>query len=114
MNRGREIHGEVSSADAHAGVAIQLYEAGGGTITLGSTELPAISDFSVISAAGGDVSIKSINATGTLTLFRGTVVANGGEARCLNTPFFGRRGGTLILTAPAGQVDVQLEGVLLH
>lgn len=112
-----EIHIEFVSSDASAGVVAPVFEAGStqGSLTLTSmaNQVLAITNFRIISVPGGAVKVESRKSgVGTLTLFAGTVVANGGGMDHLKTPFFGVRGGSLTITSPNGVVNFQAEGFL--
>lgn len=115
MSRGEEFHAEVHSSDASGGVEVTLNPAAStATLTVDATQIVAVTDVSVISAAGGDIKVESITGDGTLTLFRGTLPATGVFTHRFHTPFFSLRGGTLQLTAPAGVIDLFLKGFLTH
>lgn len=114
INRGEEIHGEVSSAAATTGVAFTYYNQSGKTKSLDSTQVLMVTDFNLVSVPGGAIAILATNGTTTVYLFRGTVAANGGAARSLSSPFAMPRGWTLKALGPTGQIDAQIEGFLTH
>lgn len=114
INRGEEVHGEASSADASAGVVLSFFTQGGRSRTIDSQSVVMVTDFNIVSAAGGAVSLLATNGTSTINLFKGTVVANGGAARSLSSPFAVPRGWSLKVKAPAGQCDAQVEGFVIH
>lgn len=112
MNSGKEVHGEIHSADASSGVEVTLYEAGTDTnaLALGATEFLEITDIVVVSVAGGDVRVffgsDMTPAAGSM-IVRGTVGANGGIAKSfIVTPRGGVAGDTVRILAPIGVVDV--------
>jgi len=116
LNRGEEVHGELSSAVANGTLTLGYFTNGGAARTLSSTEALFVTDLTVVSVPGGAISIKAYNnanASLTMTLFAGTVVANGGGIKPFNTPFVVPAGWTLKVVAPAGQIDVQIEGAII-
>lgn len=110
---GKEIHGELSSADASSGVVITLYEAGTENVfTLASTEFIEITELLVVAVAGGDVRVffgtDATPAAGSM-IARGNVGSNGGFAKSwIRTPRGGVAGDIPRLLAPIGQIDVTL------
>lgn len=115
-NYGEEISGHLHSTNASSGVAIPMYLDGSSTLrVLAADEYLTITDYSIVSAAGGDVSFH-VGATAATpgageTVARGTVAANGGLAhnfiRTGRTP---PKGGTPYLKAPSGDVDIVFTG----
>jgi hypothetical protein len=115
---GTEARGFVSSSDAHAGVEVPLFDTGGNKIsdsgaTITLSGVLAVTDIILVAVATGAITLTSITATGTVTLFSGTVAANFVFAHHFETPIFCLRGGTLTLTAAAGQVDLVTTGIVI-
>lgn len=120
-DRGEIIHGEVSSANASAGVAFTLYDTRCVARALASTEILVITDYTLLTASGGDSAIGVDDAAGSAALItagkrvvRGTYVANGGVVKMLETPFHCPRGITPKAFAPAGQCDAIITGYILR
>lgn len=113
---GTPVHFEGASADASAGLNLLPHSPGDpGTLTGGMAgRVLALTDLTILSTPGGSITLLSVTATGTLTLFAGVVAANGGVSRPWNIPVWGLRSGSLILTAPSGQVNIQAEGSLVY
>lgn len=114
LNRGEEVHGEVSSTNASSGVPVPFVSPIGDTRVIAAGEQVLITDVNLISVAGGTISLAAQGAAFTLTMFGGVVPANTVVSRHWNTPFLLPAGGTLTLTATSGRVDVQVEGAVIH
>lgn len=115
---GTPFEAEVNSADASAGVAIPIYLSGSDTstaYTLASNEYLEITWIELITVAGGD-SYVLVGADATIgtneAVVRGTFAANGGFAGEISPPKVGVVGGTLWVVAPAGVVDVKVQGFI--
>jgi hypothetical protein len=113
--KGRPFHGVLSSANASGGVAVTLYKPGStSTDSVGSDERLLITDYHLIAAAGGDCAIYAANsAAAQYTVARGTVGSNGGFGGVKTTPTFGKKAEGAFVVAPAGQVDVIIEGLII-
>jgi hypothetical protein len=112
---GRPFQGTLRSADASSGVAVPIFELGSKTAyTLGDDEFLDIHSVSIVTAAGGDsyvlVGPDSSLATGE-TIVRGDFAANGGIAR-EDLCHSGKKGETLWAVAPAGNIDVKINGTI--
>lgn len=115
MQRGIEVHGEVSSADASAGVALTLYESGSTTArTLKATETLVLTDVLLVSATGGDVKLVADTDAAGRRIVKGTVAANGGISMSLYTPHYCPVGVVPKVIAPAGQVDCCVQGFIVQ
>lgn len=113
---GREIHGEISSADASAGVVAAIFAAGTDTttITLAAGEFIEVTDIGVVAVAGGDIHVffgtDNTPAAGS-TIMRGTLAANSGMLKSfVRTGRHGVAGDSVRLDAPIGQVDLWFTG----
>ena len=106
---GENVRGEVSSANASAGVAFTLYDENGNSPVLGANQYVVIQSFQVVAAASGVQCIANGTDVAGNRLRRGTFAANSGMAgNGLDLPC--SKGVIPVLFAPAGQVDAQLEG----
>jgi hypothetical protein len=110
---GRFVRGEVSSADASAGVAVSLYDMEGNAVTLGSTERLVIYDLAIIAVAGGAIALTQITNVAGKRLVSGTVAANGGIVIDYLRPLECAKGQTPVLFAAAGQVNLSLVAEIL-
>lgn len=117
INLGRHVQGELHSSDASAGVVVPIYDIldSLAAYTLAANEYLAVESISIVTAAGGDVSLffddDDDQAAGNgETIFRGTLAANATVERRWTGPKFrqGTVGGVLTIIAPAGAVDVQV------
>lgn len=113
-----EVHGQMSSTDAHAGTAVYTYYEGKVERDIAADEILMVTDVNIFSAPGGAISVTAVddpsNVSVSIVLFAGTVAADGGVAKRFETPFQVPQGYTLVVTAPAGQVDSQIEGYVVH
>ena len=116
--RGVPFEAELNSADASSGVAVPIYLSGSDTstaYTLASNEYLEVTWAKLVTAAGGDSHIF-IGADATLgtneVIVRGTFAANGGFAGEISPPKVGVKGGTIWVIAPAGAVDVKIQGFI--
>ena len=108
------VRGEVSTSNASSGVAFALYPARSTTSqALASTETLVITDYKVVSSAGGNAALTVNADSAGQRLSKGTYAANGGEAIRLETPFFCPIGTTPKLFAASGQVDAFISGYIL-
>jgi hypothetical protein len=118
--RGDEVHGEVSSTDAHTGTAISFYNQAPAlpvaTRTILATEFVTITDVLFISTAGGTYEIvfypiggSIVDAAG-LRVVKGNAQALGGIAHHFETPITGPVGYIPALIAAVGQVDLIVSG----
>lgn len=116
MTYGDEVHGEINSADASAGVEIPIYDAGKTTArTLQETETLVITDIQLVTAAGGDCSvILDADDDNALdegeTVVRGDLPANGSIEMSFGCGRFGAPGAKPHVIAPTGVVDVVFTG----
>lgn len=112
---GENVYGEVSSADASAGVQVSLFNGNGVARTLGSKERLVITDVQFVSAAGGACRLTWTAGTDTAgaRIFKGTFGTNGGISSDYLTPLYGPLGSNAFLTCPIGQVDLQIRGIIL-
>jgi hypothetical protein len=115
VNPGNNVHGEVSSANASAGVAVTLYTAG--TITpvrpLASNEHLNITDVLVTSPAnlGFSLEFAGADTAGARIVKSGAAVP--GIAMHFNTPVKGPAGvAPTLIAAMAGQIDLVLSGFI--
>jgi hypothetical protein len=124
VRQGDEVHGEVSTADASAGVAFTLYD--GGAPTKGNsiaarvqtgTEFCVLTDIILISTAGGTftmvfypLSTGVIADTAGLRIAKGDFSATSGFAHHFETPRIGPPGYGVGLVASIGQVDGVITG----
>lgn len=117
-NRGEEVVAQASSADASAGDVEFTYHDGSIVRTIAATEVLMVTDFTIVSAAGGAIAIMAVDnvatPTITLNLFAGTVAANSIIEKPMETPFQVPEGFTLVVLAPLGQVDAQIHGFVIH
>lgn len=116
LDRGEEFHGQLSSTVANGTLTLSYMTNSGANRTITATEFLFVTDLNLISVPGGAVSVKAYHPTDaniTMSMFAGTVVANGGVARAWNTPFVVPAGWSLKVVAPAGQTDVQVEGSII-
>lgn len=115
MNRGMEFHGEVKSADANAGVAFDLYPAGGTAAhTLAGTEIVSI-DAMLVSGdaqAGGLTSIAFDADAAGERVFQAYLSQHGASSHRLSTPHQGPPGVVPKLISPAGNVVAQIHGFI--
>lgn len=112
-NLGEPIRGILHSTDASSGVEVPLFREGSTTaLTLASNEYVEVTSVELITVAGGDCYVL-IGDDATLgtgeTVTRGTFAANGG-VRADNTMHAGGAGQKVWVVAPAGVVDVRLNG----
>lgn len=115
MQRGIEVHGEASSADASSGVALTLYEAGSTTArTLQSTETLVVTDVTLVATAGGDTRLVTDADTAGKRIVKGTLGTNGVLSMPLTTPFYCPRGVVPKVFAPVGQVDCVVQGFIIQ
>lgn len=109
--RGDPVHGEVDSADASSGETVLLYNDGSSTArTLASNERLTITDIMFVSTAGGAYSLYWGTDAAGLRITGGNAEALGGLAHPYETPTTGPAGTAPILTAAAGQVDLNITG----
>lgn len=112
---GEPIHGELHSADAHLGVQVPIYKAGGiVAYVLQPWEWIEIHSIEIVTAAGGDVFLSvdaAANATPTpgTTVVRGTLAANSGLVQSI-MHYTGVNAYLPFLFAPAGVVDCNFRG----
>jgi hypothetical protein len=120
VTHGDPIHGEVSSADAHAGVKFTLYKAGSkDAYTPLSTEYVTITDIVLVATAGGAYEIvgalstasSAVDAAG-LRVVKGTADALGGLVLRFDTPRTLPVDYVPFLIATAGQVDCIITGYI--
>ena len=112
---GRPFQGTLNTADASSGVAVPIFEIGSKTAyTLADDEFLEVHAVHLVTAAGGD-SYVLLGADATLgtgeTVMRGDFAQNGGIARddiCIA----GDKADTLWVVAPAGALDVQVNGTI--
>jgi hypothetical protein len=116
---GDEIKGEVVSADASAGVAATLYNAGTLTArTQLSTEFLTITDIIFISTSGGTYDLVFYPLGGAIAdgagrrIAKGIADAHGGLAHHFETPICGPVGYGVALIAATGQVDLVVTGYI--
>ena len=124
VRQGDEVHGEVSTADASAGVAFTIYNAGAPTkgnpiaarVQTG-TEFFVLTDIILISTAGGTftvvfypLSTGVIADTPGLRIAKGDFSATSGFAHHFETPRIGPPGYGVALIAAIGQVDGVITG----
>ena len=125
IQRGDEVHGELSSADAHAGAAFTFYNAGaptpGNAITARAqtnTEYFVLTDIILISTMGGPFTMVfyplggAIADTPGLRIAKGDFSAASGFAHHWETPRIGPPGYGVALIASAGQIDGIITGGL--
>lgn len=113
---GENVYGEVSSADASAGVTVILYDANGVARPLATGERLLITDIQFVTAAGGACRLTWTSGgadTAGKRIFKGTFGANGGISSDYLTPHVGPKTTTPTLVAPIGQVDLQIHGIIL-
>lgn len=114
--QGDEVHGELHSTDASAGVEVPLYRAGTATQrVIQPGEYLDIHYLQLVSAPGGDCGVHvgpdASRGTGE-TVMRGTVGAAGGMVSQITPPYEGIKGGKPFVIAPAGVVDVVIQGMI--
>jgi hypothetical protein len=114
--QGEPFKGEVSSADASAGVAFTLYKNGSlDAYTLAPGEYLEIHSVQLVTAPGGDVFIFT-GADGTAGageyVVRGTFAATGGLVQEVRPPHVGKVNHLAYVDAPAGQVDAIIRGTI--
>jgi hypothetical protein len=114
---GDEIHGEVVSSNASAGVAFTLYKQATATAyTPTSTEIITVTDIIFVSTAGGVYNLVFYPAGGSiadgagLRIAKGNASALGGLAHHFETPRTGPKGYLPALISAAGQVDAVITG----
>jgi hypothetical protein len=110
---GKFVRGEVSSADASAGVTATLYDATGTAYVLASTERIVIYDLLLVSAAGGNVALTVNTDSAGKRIVKATVAANGGIAMDYQRPVECPRGVVPKLFAAAGQVDLSFTAEII-
>jgi hypothetical protein len=109
------VHGEVSSANASAGVAVTLYAAGTTTPVrvLAANEHLNITDVLVTSPAnlGFSLEFAGADTAGARIIKSGAAVP--GVAMHFNTPIMGPAGvAPTLIAAMAGQIDLVLSGFI--
>lgn len=115
MSWGDEVHGHLHSADASSGLEVTIYKSGTKeTRTIQPNEFLHITEFKIVTAAGGDthfwIGTGTTPAAGE-TVVRGTFNSNGGIAsQYTGTPFCGAKGSKPYASAPAGVLDVTFTG----
>lgn len=118
---GREFHGDFSSADAsglsESNSRIALYERGTTTaITLGTTQRVVVTDVVVVAGAALTVTVyDGADATASTgeRIVMGNFAANGGVSQALSVAHCCQAGTyPKVKTSGAGQVDVQIHGVI--
>jgi hypothetical protein len=114
--KGRPFHGVLSSSDASAGVAIPIFIPGStNAASVGASERLIIVDYHLVAAAGGACAIYAADsALAAFTVAKGTVAANGGFAGSKMCPVFGNKGAGAFAVAPAGVVNVIIEGLIIR
>lgn len=110
---GDPIRGILHSTDANAGVAVPIFDLGSNTArTLAADEYIEVDGYEFVTVAGGDcyllIGPDASLGTGE-TVFRGTFAANSGAIKS-DVGVSGVAGATLFLIAPAGVVDVVING----
>lgn len=111
----KQFHGEVSSADASAGVTFSLFENNGAAtaITLGATERLVITDIVVVAAASGNVVVGANADTAGKRVIKGSTGTTGGFAHAFQTPYVCGKGVVPKLFAPSGQADGTIRGFII-
>lgn len=115
--RGKEFHGEVSSADANLGVAFKLYLGGMVTeYTLKTNEKVCITDIDLVVTAAGTAGIFNITNAAGKRIVRGAFDANSGISKHLETPHICPAGVVPVVIADAacGQIEVIIHGFLVR
>lgn len=108
------IHGEVSSADASAGVAFTLHAAGAtATRALTGTESLVITDIIFTSTVGGAYSITADADAAGKVIAKGFADALGGLTMSFKTPYKCPVGVVPKLVAAAGAVSCVIQGYIV-
>lgn len=107
-------HGEVDSSDAHLGIAATLYDANGGTITLGATQRVILYDVAIFSVAGGRVVLTDNTDVAGARIIGGSLSANGTIITRFSRPVELVVGKVPTLFAAAGQVDATINGEIVE
>jgi len=115
-SRGREVWGEVVSADASGAVAFTLYTMGedAQAVTLGETEYLHITDVDLVVAAAGVAGIYTITVAAGERIVCGTWAASGGISRSYNTPHTCPRGVVPVVIGVAGVVHAVIHGFITN
>jgi hypothetical protein len=114
---GDPVKGEVSSSDAHAGVAVTLYKAGSTTAyTLSATEYLNVTDILFCAANTGQFAVVTITDAAGKRIVKGTfgTASYGPYLHHFETPLVCPLGITPVLIADQsmGQVDLILSGFI--
>ena len=126
VRQGDEVHGEISTLDASAGVAFTIYDAGAPTKGMSiaarvqkGTEFFVLTDIILISTVGGTftmvfypLSTGVIADTAGLRIAKGDFAATSGFAHHFETPRIGPPGYGVALISSIGQVDGVITGGL--
>lgn len=111
MGGGIPVHGEVVSADAHAGVAFTLSK-GALAFTLGTDDTLFISDLQVVMEDAGAFAVVADSDAAGKRVAKGSVLGGGGVVLNFQTPFECPRGIMPKLIADAGNVSALIQGLI--
>lgn len=109
---GIPVHGEVSSADASAGVSFVFYNADGGVVTIAANQRFVMRSAMSVAVVAGVQVIATITDVAGKRLRRGSFGANSGFALG-DIEVWAPKGIVPKYFAPAGQSDCQIEGFLV-
>jgi len=124
---GDEVHGELTSTDAHVGAGVAFYNEGAPNPTTNpiaarvplATEQVTVTDIIFVSTAGGaytlvfyPLSTGVVTDTAGLRIAKGNAQALGGLAHHFETPRCGPPGYGVALIASIGQVDLVVTGFI--
>lgn len=112
--RGAFIRGEVSSADASAGIAASLFDASRAAVVLAATDRIVIYDVIIVSNAGGNVALTVNTDAAGSRIIKGKPVAGGIIQLSFSRPVECPKGVVPKLFAAAGQIECSFIGEIIH